>query len=70
MIWSAATIIALIQEGVVLLPKLQELLGTIRGSFSSTDMAAIDAALAAAIKQDEIDTAQADADLDAAAKRT
>lgn len=65
---SAATIITLIEEGVVIIPKFLQLWNNVKGSFSTADTASIDAALAAAIKQDAIDTAQADKDLDAASK--
>lgn len=66
---SAGTIITLIEEGVILIPKFLKLWSNIKGSFSSDDMAAVDAALEAAKQQDAADTAQADKDLDAAAKR-
>lgn len=66
----AATIINLIEQGVILLPKFAALWANVKDTFSSSDAAAIDAALQAAIAQDAADTAQADADLDAAAKRT
>lgn len=66
----AATIITLIEQGVVLIPKFIQLWSNIKGTFSSSDMAAVDAALKAAIMQDAADTAQADIDLDAAAKRS
>lgn len=65
---SAATIIAMIQQGLVLLPQFVTWYGTIKADFSSDDQAQIDAALAAAQAQDAKDTAQADADLDVASK--
>ena len=64
------TIISLIEEGVILIPKFLTLWGSIKGSFSSSDAAAVDAALQAAIAQDAADTAQADQDLSDAAKRS
>jgi hypothetical protein len=66
---SAATIITLIEEGVILIPKFLNLWSNIKGSFSASDMAAVDAALEKAKQQDAADTAQADTDLDAAGKR-
>jgi hypothetical protein len=65
---NAATIIALIEQGVILIPKFVQLWSNIRGSFSASDMAAIDAALETAKTRDASDTAQADIDLDAASK--
>lgn len=70
MLWDATTIIQLIEQGVVLIPKFAQLWANIKGTFSTDDAAAVDAALQAAILQDAKDTAQADIDLAAAAKRT
>lgn len=65
---NAATIVTLIEQGVIIIPKFLQLWSNIRGSFSSSDMVAVDAALEVAKKQDAIDTAQADKDLDEASK--
>jgi len=65
---SAATIIAMIQQGLVLLPQFVGWYNTIKADFSTDDQTAIDAALADAQAKDAKDTAQADADLDAAAQ--
>lgn len=49
--------------------QISELYKAIRGTFSPSDQATIDAALAAAIQADAASTAKAVAALDAAAKR-
>lgn len=70
MTMDVGTIITLIEQGVVLIPKFIALWANVKSTFSSDDAALIDAALQAAILQDAKDTAQADIDLAAAAKRT
>lgn len=64
-----ATILNLIGQGVVLIPKFQQLWSDIRADYSQTDQAAVDAALEAIRAKDAADTAQADVDLDAASKK-
>ena len=65
-----ATIITLIEQGLIVIPKFIALWGSIKDTFSSTDAAAVEAALQAAKAQDAADTAQADDDLAAAATRS
>lgn len=65
-----ATIVSLIEQGLILIPKFEELWAEISTTFSSTDKATVDAALAKAKARDAADTAQADIDLDEAEKRT
>lgn len=65
-----ATIIKLIEEGVILVPKFIQLWMGVKATFSTDDVNAVNAALVAAINQDAIDTAQADKDLAEAALRT
>lgn len=67
--WDIDTIVSLIEKGVILLPKFMALWQEISTTFSSDDRTVIDAALKAAIARDIADTAQADADLTAAAGR-
>lgn len=70
MIWNAETIVALINAGVVLIPKFMEMYDEISATFSTDDKAAVDAALAKARARDAADTTKADKDLDDAAGRT
>ena len=64
-----ATIVSLIEQGVVLIPEFTSFWNTIKADFSAADQATIDAALKTAAAQDAADTAQADKDLTDAAKR-
>lgn len=70
MIWDIPTILNLISQGALVIPKFVQLWNGVKDTFNSTDAAKVDAALRAAITQDALDTAQALLDLDAAAKRT
>lgn len=62
-------LVQMIEEGIILVPKFIDLWNIVKDTFSSTDQAVIDAALAKAIAQDAADTALADVELDAAAQR-
>jgi hypothetical protein len=62
---TVALIVQMIEQGMVLVPQFITLWNSVKGTFSSTDQATIDAALAAAQAKDAADTAQEK--LDAAA---
>lgn len=66
---TVALLVQLIEQGIVLIPQFASLWNEVKGTYSSEDQAAVDAALAKARAADDADTKQADQDLtDAGAK--
>lgn len=60
---TVALLVQLIEQGIVLIPQFTALWNDVRGTYSSEDQAAVDAALAKARAADDADTKQADQDL-------